>query len=748
METFFRRLDRRRAWCASFVLLLGILLTPQGAFAQDETGEDLVKVRLLADVEAIAPGEEFTVGLEFSMSPHWHIYWRNPGDSGLAPQVNWQLPPGFEVGEIMWPVPKLIEDSGLVTYGYEDRVILLMKVTPPAELKAGEKVTLKANIDWLVCKDICLPGEGKVELPLSVSASSKPNEASQQQLRLAKEKLPTRQSDWHANFNQGKGNPLIYLIPRSGKDPVYPSKVYFYADQPGEISPNAPQVLTKLNDEGTFILELKSDTAAKGFQELSGVLVADVPWAKDHADSDDPNAWAVTIKVAESASGAAAGSSSAATENTIMPQAEGVEAYLLSLGLGGWLLLAFIGGLILNIMPCVLPVLSLKVFSLVKHAKQSRRMALAHGLSYTGGVVLSFLILAGVLLALRAGGEQVGWAFQLQSPTFVTLLTALLFLFGLNLFGVFEIGASLVGADAKVSSRGDLIGSFFTGILAAVVGAPCIGPFLGAVTGLAVQLPTVTALLVFAVMGLGLASPFLLLAIFPQAQVFIPKPGAWMETFKQFMGFLLMAAVLFFLWVLSTLSGTGAMICVMIGLLIMSMGAWVYGRWNQLTYSRVIRVGAAFIAIALLLIGGGYAIDEAEAGYQDQMLVSELEKKKTTGEKSWAAWSPAAVEKALEEGRPVFVDFTASWCLICQVNKRTVLRTPPVEAAFAAADVVTLDADWTHRNKEITLELEKYGRSGVPLYLLYSPVKGTKPMILPQSLTQAGVVEAVDKLSK
>ncbi|MEM1058733.1 MAG: protein-disulfide reductase DsbD domain-containing protein [Verrucomicrobiota bacterium] len=705
------------------------------AAANEPTGSDLVQVRLLAENREIAPGEEFVVGLEFTMDPHWHIYWRNPGDSGLAPQIDWELPEGFQVGELMWPVPERIEMSGLVTYGYENRAILLAEVTPPASLSAGENVQLAAKIDWLVCKDICLPGSGEVALEMPVVAG-KPtlDPAAKDLFTAARQSLPATQSDWNVSARPGpEGQAVLVFERKEGREPAAPEGVYFFAQQPGVINPNAPQPLTE-GPEGVFQLSLTRDPVTDKIESLPGILVTSTSWVADAAGSKN---WAINPKM-EAADGAETSGAGPVT-----PSSGGLEDQLLGLGLPGLIILSFLGGLILNAMPCVLPVLSLKVFSLVKHSDQSQSKAVAHGLAYTVGVVVSFLFLAGVMLALRAAGEQVGWAFQLQNPIFVTLLAVLFFLFGLNLFGVFEVGGSLVGADASVSGRGDLFGSFGTGVLAAVVGAPCIGPFLGAATGLALQASAWEALLLFGVIGLGLASPFLLLAFYPKARVIIPKPGAWMEAFKQLMGFLLMFAVLFLLLTISSLSGPDTLITVLLGLIVLGMAAWVYGRWSAPHRAIGTRWVARAIALGLAVYGGWVAVDAAQSGYDHQMADGA---QASARDGDWAAWSPERVEEALAAGKPVFVDFTATWCLICQVNKKGVLKTAPVEEAFAQADVVTLEADWTHNNPLITNELEKFGRSGVPLYLLYSPQRPTQPEILPQTLSQSGVIKSVESL--
>jgi thiol:disulfide interchange protein DsbD len=356
-------------------------------------------------------------------------------------------------------------------------------------------------------------------------------------------------------------------------------------------------------------------------------------------------------------------------------------------------------------------------------------------------VVASFLVLAAFLFGLRALGERIGWGFQLQSPNFVVILTVVFFLFALNLMGVFEVGSSLVGADTKVSKRNDVLGSFGMGVLAAVVGAPCMGPLVASVSGIAVQANTATGLLIFGVMGLGLASPFLALSVFPKLVAYLPKPGVWMESVKQFMGFLLMAAVVFLALVIGRLGGVDALVGVLIALLVCGLAAWIYGRWSVPVKTKKTRRIAQLLSAGLLVWGTVYAINETKAGYEN------YETSANTAEGgAWSAWSAERVEAELQAGNPVFIDFTAAWCLICQANKKIALHTDATTALFKEYGVVTLEADWTRYDSAITDELERFGRSGVPLYVLYTT--DGEVVVLPQSLTNGIVREAVEKALK
>ena len=396
------------------------------------------------------------------------------------------------------------------------------------------------------------------------------------------------------------------------------------------------------------------------------------------------------------------------------------------------------GGLILNLMPCVLPVLSLKVFSLMKHAGDPKA-AWKQGVAFTAGVVLSFWVLAGLLLALRAAGNQLGWGFQMQSPGFVLALIFLFFLLALNLFGVFEFGASLVGLDAKATSHSHgLISSFLNGALATVAATPCTAPFMGSALGFAAQQPAMISLLIFTFLAFGMATPYLLLTIFPGALRFVPKPGAWMEAFKQFMGFLLMAAVIWLVYVFGVLTGQNQVPWLLLALLLAGIAAWIYGRWGTPVHSTPVRLAAFVLTLGLL----GYAI------HSGIVLARATPPKMSarSGADVWQPWSADAVQQALAQNRPVFVDFTAAWCLSCKVNERVALETDAVQQAFKEKNVALLKADWTQPDPEISKALRQYNRDGVPLYLLYSPKNPGTPQVLPEVLTPGIVLEGLEKL--
>ena len=681
-----------------FLLLLSLSAIGLRSTAADSP----VAADLISEASAVAGGDRFYVGVRFEIDPHWHLYWKNPGSSGYGIAVDWDLPAGVKAGPLEWPTPERFEFDGFINYGYSDRVTLLVPIEVDTSL-SGE-VDLKATVSWLACETACVPGSAELQLRLPRSKVSEPDPAQKAFFEDARGALPEGWSGGPLVYEGGEGGIRLQIPDREIEE------AYFYAEAFGWVDTDATQVLTQ--EKGMSVLTVPV-LEGELPPQLTGVLAL------------DGEAWEVGLAPAGAAS-------------EMQVYGSGWEGKLLQWGFGGWLLLAFLGGVILNIMPCVLPVLSLKVFSLLKHAGQTRGQAFAYGLAYTLGVVLSFVVLAAALFALRGLGERIGWGFQLQNPAFVVTLTLLLFVFALNLIGVFEMGVGLVGADSKVARRKDLLGSFGTGILAAVVGAPCVGPLVGGASGVALQADPLTGISVFAMLGFGMAFPFLLLSVFPKLAAYLPKPGAWMEAFKQAMGFVLFAVVVFLLWVVGQSGGVEGMVALLLALLLAALAAWIYGRWAAVSSPSQTRRRASVLALLLLglsLWGGARFVGQSYAAAVGG--VSE-----PTAEAFWQSWSKERVASELAAGRSVFVDFTASWCLICQVNKRTALRTAGTRELFEAHGIVPLEADWTRYDAAITDALESYGRSGVPLYLLHTPDGKTE--ILPQNLTPAIVREAVE----
>jgi thiol:disulfide interchange protein len=729
-----------------------------------------VTAELIPETTTVQPGKTFDVALHLHSDPGWHTYWINPGDAGLATTITWTLPPGFTAGPIQWPTPEKHNMGPLVTYGYEGDVYLLTTLTPPKS-DLPRQFDLKAKAEWLVCQEECIPGHADFTLPLDSGLLN---------LRLpvenkdffdqARERLPViggievLMANTDGNYADISFKSTSHLSDEALKT------LQFFPEQPNILSTTDQQKIEPETGTNGFSLMVKLQQNGDPMSKLSGVLVSDQPLVGSAKAIYVSNFTSAVIYPAASGIAAAAGvpvpnggsappsggpdnslsgssnesgttggsqqtSATTAPAQGSAPATSANQPLLIAV-----LDAAFVGGLILNLMPCVLPVLSLKVFSLMKHAGENPRAAWIQGVAFTAGVVLSFWVLAGLLIALRTAGNQLGWGFQMQSPGFVLTLIFLFFLLGLNLFGVFELGSSLVGLDAKATGHlGGAASSFGNGALATVAATPCTAPFMGSALGFAAQQSASISLLIFTFLALGMATPYLLLTIFPGALRFVPKPGAWMEAFKQFMGFLLMATVIFLITVYGALKGNDQIFSVLLLLLLTSLTAWIYGRWITPGQSSGYRL-MGIVMVTLLSVGiVGLAIVEAEA--HEGSIAAEQH----TAD-GWQPWSQSAVDQTLAQGRPVFVDFTAAWCLSCKVNEAVALGTDSVKQAFAQKNVALFRADWTHSDPEISKALQKFNRDGVPLYLVYSPKNPDAPQVLPEVLTPGIVLDALKNL--
>jgi thiol:disulfide interchange protein/DsbC/DsbD-like thiol-disulfide interchange protein len=707
-----------------------------------------VVAELIPDYTAIRTGKPFAVALHLHMDAGWHTYWINPGDAGLATTIRWTLPPGFTAGPIQWPTPEKHNMGPLITYGYGGDVYLLTTITPPADRSTWPpNAEIKAKASWLVCQEECIPGKGEFSFLLA-TATNKSAQAEDDNctkfFAKAQQRLPVPDNNWHVESRYADDFLDIVFIRNADDFAAVPKDARFFPEQANVLSnldtDNGPaENGGKPLADGRadrFRIRIKLQQNGDKPDKLSGVLVSEQPLIGDAKSIYIPE-FPVTSEVAA----AVPSGGSAVSANPNPPLAEPSqgpatatlptsEQPLLIAVLGA----AFVGGLILNLMPCVLPVLSLKVFSLMKHAGENPKAAWIQGAAFTAGVVISFWALAGLLIALRTAGNHLGWGFQMQSPGFVLALIFLFFLLGLNLFGVFELGSSLVGLDAKATNHlGGLASSFGNGALATLAATPCTAPFMGSALGFAAQQPAIVSLLIFTFLALGMATPYLLLTIFPGALRFVPKPGAWMEAFKQFMGFLLMATVIFLIYVFGALVGEEQIPDLLFLLLICSLLAWIYGRW-----------GSRFVWIRFLTI---FLFILSIAAFQEPTAASGLKAKDTAAaEDGWQPWSQDAVDAALAKNQPVFVDFTAAWCLSCKVNERVALGTDAVKKAFTDKNVALFKADWTHSDPAISQTLQKFNRDGVPLYLLYSPKDKAQPQVLPEVLTPGIVLDALGKL--
>jgi len=710
------------------LLVLGFAaLLPAVARAQ-------VKASLVAAETAIVPGKPVQVALRLVHQPHWHTYWINPG-TGLVTEIKWSLPPGWTASAIQWPAPYVIKDkTGAITgNGFENDTLLPVTLTPPADLAPGTKVTLKASAEWLMCEDVCMPGNADVALTLPVAATAAPDAALGSRLSAVVAGLPRADAAWKVSATRDAKAITLKVAPvgpTAGKTAA-PADLRFFADD-NLVAYELPQTITP-DGAGGYVLTLSiSPDAPKDATKLAGVLTNEKGWLADGSlrglRIDLPFAAAPTVSAAAPA---ASGSQPSALSSTSSVPAPAAPVSLIST-----LFLALVGGLILNLMPCVFPVLGIKILGFVNQAGQDKKKVILHGLVFALGVLLSFWSLAAVLAVLRAGGDQLGWGFQLQSPLFVYGLAAVMLIFAMNMSGVFEFGLSATGVGSDLQSKSGFAGSFFTGVLATVVATPCSAPFLAPALGAALTLSTIESFAVFTAIAVGLAGPYLLLSIFPAAVKILPRPGAWMETFKQFMAFPLYATVAYLAWVLAGQTTENGSLMALFGLVLIALGVWFYGRYNQPgTKPGKVRFGTVTGALVLALgVWTGWPENtEAKTAAAQAAGAPEV---------VWEKWSPAAVEKLRAEGRMIYVDFTARWCATCQTNKKIVFASDEVLRQFAAKKIVTLRADWTNKDPAITAELAKYQRSAVPFNVLWQPGK-TEPLLLPELLTPGIVLDAI-----
>ncbi len=678
----------------SLVALLAIyiyFLWVSPAMANAITTEN-ARVSLVSEVQSIKPDSSFWVAVHFQLRDGWHIYWQNPGDSGAKPTLKWQLPQGFTAGELLFPYPKRFVIPPLANFGYDGEVYLPVQLGSPAQL--SDPVTLRVRADWLICERECIPEGGELSLTLPVGDGSI-TPGQQALFQSIRQTLP-QPAPQSLTF---RTTPQEIILNLEALGDLETAQFFPYED--GVIVNSAQQKFSP--DQQTLTLQRGYQT---DLEEVAGVLVIQQQ-------------------------GQTRGLAIQATANISPPQT--------STGFGEALFLALIGGIVLNLMPCVLPILSLRALSILNLSRQSATLARWSGLAFTGGVLLCFGAIAFALVILRALGQQVGWGFQLQSPVVVLTLAYLLFAVGLNLSGVFIIGSGIMGVGQRLTEKSGLAGEFFTGVLAVLMSTPCTAPFMATAISAALVLPAEQAVLILLTLGLGFALPYLVLCFVPPLQKLLPKPGPWLEVLPQVLAFPIYGTAGWMLWVFTLQTGSDGLAIALVGLLLIGFAAWLYGKtqqarqfWRRLG---IVAVGIC-LTIAVLVLPTTLSTGQGNA-LGNKALIS-------SGE--WEPYSGDRLAELRQQGKPVFINFTAAWCVTCLINERTTLSQPAVQNAFKQRHVALLKADWTNQNSEISTTLQKFGSSGVPLYLLYGAnMEQGEPLVLPKTLTPQIVQEALEK---
>jgi len=685
-----------------------------------------IEVEFISETTNIVPGKTAWLGLRLNPAEQWHTYWKMGGDSGEPTTLSeWEAPEGTQIGELQFPAPHWLPfyETDLVNFGYEEEILLPVSVTIP-ENYGGDAVELSVLAYWNVCEQICIPGEQRLSLTLPVAEVAEYDAVAAEMFTATREKLPVADHDIKSIIAvAGERVSLGFDSP----EPLFESytDAWFFPEQRRVIKPGPLRDVTIQQN----LLQITHQQPRRMLTDLSdiyGVLVLEnVDGTRTAYDFVNPAADANLTTITP-----------LAAANSDSSNGQGGGGILL------YMLFAFLGGMILNLMPCVFPVLSIKALSFANNIGETQLKQRMDGISYATGVIVAFVVLASVLIALRAGGEAIGWAFQFQQPWFLAFIVYLFFLMALSLSGVFEIGTSLMSAGSGLTTKGGYKGSFFTGVLATTVATPCTAPFMGPAIGFALSQPWAVAMLVFVSLGFGMALPILVLSFVPALFRYLPKPGPWMETFKQFMAFPLYASALFFLWVLGNQVGVMGMSLVLATCVLFAFAAWLYQR--RFTMGPIFRsanyaVGIGTFAIAIYL---------TQSPLMQRVATADIVQLDEEGNptQNYEVFSTVRLNELQASGRPVFVNMTAAWCITCLANEQTTLGTERVQQAMADNDITYMKGDWTNEDPEITAVLERFNRPSVPLYVLYPGDNSKEPVILPQILTPGIVAEAFESI--
>ena len=747
------------------VFLLAALLTVTGTLSvqADRSAavhDAHVEAQLLAETASVKPGSTLTVGLRLKMDPKWHTYWINPGDAGLTTTIKWHLPQGVTAGDIQWPTPiKFGQELDIVGYGYEGEVLLPVEIAVPADF-ALDTLTLRATVDWLACEAVCIPGAAELTLTLPVSRDTPQRvEAHAALFDKARADLPQRVAgDFATAYRQ---DDRIILAADVGAPAVADAfDAEFFPGELGTLDDLAPQQPTHDGDRLTLTLT-PSDRLSEPLKRLRGILVLrsagerqaiaiDVPvLGKAPAVSPDSTAANGNTPPDAARNGDTSPDSESATRGD-MPTVPVIGTTL-------WqaMFFALLGGMVLNLMPCVFPVLALKITGFVQQAGQQRGTIAVHGLMFGLGVLVSFWVIAAAVIAIQATGQQLGWGFQLQNPIFVGVMALLMFAVGLNFAGVFDIGIGVMNVAGQASGKlqhGSLTGSFGSGILATALATPCSAPFMTPAVSYALGAPPMVNLLVLTTLGLGMALPYVVLSVFPGWLRLLPKPGPWMESFKQFMAFPMFAVVIYLIWVFTNQTGGSfATVGLLSALLLSAVGFWALGRWGMPIRPAPVRLVSRTVCGALVLLGLMLVVQFGETAPRpaaDQPASATSNDNATTADSlAWQPYSDEAVQAHLAAGRPVFVDFTADWCTTCKFNEKVFIDKPVVRDSVRKHDVALLKADWTSRDDRITQALARFGVRSVPLYVFFSPDPNIEPVVFSSMFSSGAVTSAIEKVA-
>ncbi len=719
-----------RSPLTTLALLFSLIVLLSGCRDNREGSGPHMSVTLVADQTSLSPGSTFTLGVLFKPEPGWHIYWKNPGDSGLPPRFRWSAPRGITIDNPLWPYPDRIPTGPLVNYGYSTGETLLPFQSTLDSGTTENKVTVKLAAEWLVCKEECLPGKAALSLTLPVSttpsAPSKEAPLFEKTYRL----IPPRLDKVSLAIEEQEDHVVLAIIPLEGR--FLPTSAIFFPDDPKIITNAGPHSSKKEGD--VLTITLKRDKNRKdSVSRLRGVLVSEQGWSQEGTP--------LAVHVDTSPEAIEVGAPSQTTLPTAsLPISNNATVPFITA-----IVFALLGGFILNLMPCVFPVLSIKILSLIEQSKHDATKVKLHGIIFSLGVIASFWILAAIMLAVRAGGEQLGWGFQLQSPTFVAVMILLFFALGLLFLSEISLGQRVQSAAGSIRTSASYLGSFFNGALATAVATPCTAPFMSTSLAATLTLPVTQSFLVFTALGVGMSLPYLVLALRPSLVQSLPRPGAWMDTFKQLMAFPLFATSIWLLRVFGRQMGVsiqsiGPVTYLLWSVLLVAFALWLFSRSAHAarTFTR-----AALKIVASIILVGGTLLALHSASTQPSQGSPSNEPYIDSFGLAWTPYSEAKLAELTAQGKNIYIDFTAEWCITCQANKLVVFSSQEVLDALRSKDVVLVRGDWTSHDPTITAALARYGRNGVPLNVLIPQGDLSKAQVLPNILTPGVVLEAL-----